>query len=363
MADREFILAPASVRVEIEVDEVALAMHSMAIINIVDEFSGMGEWVEKTARKLTPGELKTNHLVAYMQCEIIKQPDVTTFPQFLNLLHSVNPVGLRDQIFERYYTERLDDLPREVILADVQVFLDQIRKQQEHKIEKGLEFDEAFWREMHGCFVDPVKLHSTLVEHLTMMWDRFLAEEWQHGKTMVYEAAEAHRQMDYAGLSFFEAVEAVAGRDLRGNDHYREMADKVAQITFIPSQHIGPYIGWVPSSNDTHWKIIFGARPPRGGRAGSVNLTRSEMLIRLSALADDTRLQMIELLARHTELCAQDFITMLDLSQSSASRHLRQLTASGYLIERRREVAKCYSLNQARIDDTLSALKTFLKRP
>jgi hypothetical protein len=52
---------------------------------------------------------------------------------------------------------------------------------------------------------------------------------------------------------------------------------------------------------------------------------------------------------------------MLELSQSAASRHLRQLTATGYLVERRSQVAKCYSLNPARVDDTLRALKRFLR--
>jgi DNA-binding transcriptional ArsR family regulator len=65
---------------------------------------------------------------------------------------------------------------------------------------------------------------------------------------------------------------------------------------------------------------------------------------------------MVELLAQREEICAQDFMSLLELSQSSASRHLRQLTASGFLTERRRDVAKCYSLNRERLTDTLKAL-------
>ena len=53
-------------------------------------------------------------------------------------------------------------------------------------------------------------------------------------------------------------------------------------------------------------------------------------------------------------------INLLDLSQSAASRHLKQLSATGYLIERRREGAKCYSLNPDRIEATLQALANFL---
>ncbi len=93
----------------------------------------------------------------------------------------------------------------------------------------------------------------------------------------------------------------------------------------------------------------------------SPSLSRSELLVRLSAVADDTRLQILELLTQHEELCAQDIIRLLDLSQSAASRHLRQLTATGFLVERRNEVVKCYRINPQRVDDTLRALKRFLR--
>ena len=46
----------------------------------------------------------------------------------------------------------------------------------------------------------------------------------------------------------------------------------------------------------------------------------------------------------------------LDLSQSAASRHLKQLSATGYLLERRFSGAKCYKLNPQRIRDTFFLL-------
>ena len=90
------------------------------------------------------------------------------------------------------------------------------------------------------------------------------------------------------------------------------------------------------------------------------SLGRSELLVRLNALADDTRLHILELLTREEELCAKDIMQTLNLSQSAASRHLRQLTATGFLNERRQETAKCYNLSAERIDDTLDALARFL---
>jgi DNA-binding MarR family transcriptional regulator len=66
------------------------------------------------------------------------------------------------------------------------------------------------------------------------------------------------------------------------------------------------------------------------------------------------------LLSQQGELCSKDIISELDLSQSAASRHLQQLSATGYLSERRVEGAKCYSLSLERIQDTFQALEYFL---
>lgn len=56
------------------------------------------------------------------------------------------------------------------------------------------------------------------------------------------------------------------------------------------------------------------------------------------ALADDTRLAIIALLSWKEELCVCDILTVLELTQSKASRHLRYLTQAGILEDRREAV-------------------------
>ena len=163
-------------------------------------------------------------------------------------------------------------------------------------------------------------------------------------------------------MSAFDAIETVTGRNMRGKDFFEDKLEKADKLIFMPSAHLGPYISWGETADEGTMLFFFGARPPKNAKMKSTALSRSELLVRLNALADETRLKMLEMLTESEELCAQDFITGLDLSQSSASRHLRQLTASGYLTERRRDVAKCYSINPDRIDDTIHALKTFLNK-
>jgi len=59
------------------------------------------------------------------------------------------------------------------------------------------------------------------------------------------------------------------------------------------------------------------------------------------ALSDETRLQIIGLLFEAGELCVCDFVAVLRLTQSKASRHLRHLVDAG-LLEDRREGAWVY---------------------
>ncbi len=53
------------------------------------------------------------------------------------------------------------------------------------------------------------------------------------------------------------------------------------------------------------------------------------------ALSDETRLQMLALLLREGELCVCDFVEVLAVTQSKASRHLRYLVNAGLLQDRR----------------------------
>ena len=89
-------------------------------------------------------------------------------------------------------------------------------------------------------------------------------------------------------------------------------------------------------------------------------LDRADIVARMSALADDTRLRILQMIAESDELRAQDIMEEISLSQPSVSRYLTQLTATGYLQERRVNGAKAYALNRDRIEKTLKAVHKFL---
>jgi DNA-binding transcriptional ArsR family regulator len=91
-------------------------------------------------------------------------------------------------------------------------------------------------------------------------------------------------------------------------------------------------------------------------------IKRAEVLRPLQALADETRLRILEQLAEGGELRAQDLISQLGSSQPNVSRHLKQLVAAGVVDERRAgDANKWYRLNLdvlARMHQHLSQLLT-----
>ena len=163
------------------------------------------------------------------------------------------------------------------------------------------------------------------------------------------------------GLSGLTAVEALSQVVLRAQIPQEGMSylAHLEHIIFIPSAHTGPYLVHLGGHSDTTARFLFGARIPAGATVHTSALDRSELLMRLTALADDTRLRILELLGQVGEMGTPDIKSRLELSQSAASRHLEHLTATGYLTARRHQGTKFFQLNPGRIDHTFQALKEF----
>jgi len=79
------------------------------------------------------------------------------------------------------------------------------------------------------------------------------------------------------------------------------------------------------------------------------------------ALGDETRLNMLWLLMNHRELCVCDFMEVLQITQSKASRHLRSLFHADLVSDRREGLWVYYSLQFGKdplVRSTLRAMKT-----
>ncbi|MGJ3237149.1 MAG: ArsR/SmtB family transcription factor [Anaerolineae bacterium] len=362
MSDWDFILAPATVDVQIVLDEVAIISNSFKLLRAEEFHDGLHEWIQTTAHKLSPQQAEMSKRIASYIDHFVVETQAKTYPEFIRAINDIAPERLYD--FALQWMRDKEGYPGdETLLKDKTAYLDFLQQATAEKYaRRGDSFNYEHWEKEWMILQNPQKFLEDTTIHLQFMWDTFLKAEWQRVKPILQEAVSAFESVDYSGMNAYDAIEAVTGRNMRGKEFFEQQLEKTERLIFMPNAHLGPYISWGNSPDERTMVFFFGARPPKNATIQSTALSRSELLVRLNALADETRLKILEMLTEHDELCAQDFINELDLSQSSASRHLRQLTASGYLNERRRDVAKCYSINPERLEDTIHALKVFLKK-
>lgn len=353
----DFISAPPALRVRFIAPPAAILLHSLGLLSEAENLSGLPDWVYRTHQALTETQRYENRLCDLFMPGIVSSQanETLSFPQYIQQIEATPPEELRKgAIFW------LQDSPHfigmEAILADEQAFLSMVRQ---HYADKGLDMDDVLWHDVHAHLLRPARAQERLLAHLRFMWDNFLRAEWERMEQQVQDVVKAHSQMNYDGQPWGDVIEQVTNRDMRQQERLANYFSRATMLTCIPTPHLGPYISYYMKHETKEVILFFGARPPRSSVRGS-ELDRADLLVRLNALADETRLRMIELLSQREEICAQDFMSLLELSQSSASRHLRQLTASGFLTERRRDVAKCYSLNRERLADTLKVLSQFV---
>ncbi len=360
MPIQNVITAPPTNQIRVGIEPAHNAFHSLILLTRARELSGLAEWVYITWDALTKEEQQDTDLVMYGLNYVVKPlRSFSSFEAYLEHLKAEDPYVLRDRMLEEY--EKMDccEMESEEIpissqeaLAHADTYLAYLKQR----------FPEKFIypeieRRAYTYAVDPPKMQAFVVNYMQTMWDRFLSAEWQRTSLMLEDAVIAFNQIDFSQMSKTEAIQLVVGHEME-DKHWLADIEEETNLLFVPNPHIGPYQSYF-RYRDT-LGIVFGARLPEGVMMDAPDLSRNEILVRLNALADDTRLLILKHVAENGEQRSQEIMEQLALSQSSSSRHLTQLSATGYLIERRCEGAKCYHLNPDRIRDTLQAVGCFL---
>jgi DNA-binding transcriptional ArsR family regulator len=363
----DFIEIPAAAPVTVALEPAQNAIHSLLLLTKAEDTSGLSDWVIRTANALTPRERKRHKLVFIgLHFTLVPEQSWPSFPAYVDHLATRNPTALRGKMLTAYARHPLltdgenrmwydEPLPIDLgaILKDVDSYLDFLRERYEMD-----QSDAELEAQAYSYVVDPPAMQDLIVSHLRKMWDEYLAPEWERVGPMLEDAVKAFQQVDFSRMSRFEAARLITGQELE-REKWEWKFERVGRVIFVPSAHVGPYLGKLAACRDTLW-VLFGARLPEGIQFQAPDLSRTEIVVRLSALADDNRLQVLKLISEKGELSSQEIMASLGLSQSAASRHLKQLSATGYLSERRCNSAKCYQLNLERIEDTLHAVSSFL---
>jgi DNA-binding transcriptional ArsR family regulator len=361
MPNPNAVVLPQQARITVRLDQVQHFIHSLVLISRNEALSGLDPWIYETAGALSSEERETHQLVMIgLHYAVLPRRDWEDVPAYLDHLEDVPAEQLRDRVLDTYLSygakiadgEDLLDGDRESLLGDVEYFLAfLVQRFGEALVEEPLE------RRAHALLVDPDRLQEVVLNHLRMMWEDHFQAEWDRIQPMLTEAVEVFAGREYDRMTRREAAEYITGQALEG-DKWDLDSEQYGQLVFVPSGHTGPYKGRFEYKNALG--VMFGARLPRDAKVEAPSLSRNEIVVRLGALADDTRLQILKLVAEEGELRSGEIMEAVGLSQSAASRHLKQLSASGYLAERRCSNAKCYRLNGEYLKDTLAAVSGFL---
>lgn len=352
---------PARERVQIALDPVRNAIASMMLITKEDEMPGTHPWVTRTQAKLSTGELFTHKLVILGFFHAIQpKTEWRTFSEYLKDLEVSDPTALRDRMLGEYekicincdIEEAKKPVDWEQILGSADAYVEFLL----HRFGEDL-VDVELETRAYEYVINPPAMKELVISHLRWFWDQHLSAEFARLEPILQESIKAFQDVDYNSMSQIEAARYITGQDLE-EDKWEMMANEFEQFLFIPNVHIGPYVTKLHCGDKL--AIIFGARQPENAIVRIPELDRADIVARMSAIADDTRLRILQMISENGEMRSHEIIEAIGLSQPSVSRYLKQLTVTGYLQERRANGAKAYTLNRNRIEKTLKAVQKFL---
>ena len=338
------------------------AFGSMLLVSTAEDEPGIHEWVSKTRAQMSAEERVRHKLVVIgLHYSILPRRGGMTFEAYLEDLEATPPSALRERLLGAYSDICLTgghqvDLRGQVdwddVLSSAQNYVEFLRSRFGDEL-----IDEEIETRAYQYVIDPAGLKQLVTGHLRWFWKNYLQAEWNRVRPMLEESARAFNEVDYRGMSRLEIVEFVTGKQIN-ESKWGDQLKNAKELIFIPNAHFGPYMRATMVGDNFY--VHFGAHLPEGSDVRVPELDRAEIVSRISALADDTRLQILQMIAERGELRSQEIMETINLSQPSVSRYLSQLTAAGYLQERRANGAKAYILNEDRIEKTLKAVSAFL---
>jgi DNA-binding transcriptional ArsR family regulator len=222
--------------------------------------------------------------------------------------------------------------------------------------------DAALQAEAAALLTNPRALQQQVVAHLRMLWERWLAAEWKRHAYTLTGMTRMINEMVLSQPRWQASNPVTALRFLlqtEPSDQQLAQLTGVQRIVLLWSPHFLGYCSRL-GSHDTLW--VIRKFDPQLLRRDP--MSRAEVLRPLTALADDIRLRILELLTEHSELRAQELISQLESSQGNVSRHLKQLIAAGFVREERAEGAnKRYTIDVAGLPRLCFLLRQLLSAP
>jgi ArsR family transcriptional regulator len=212
-----------------------------------------------------------------------------------------------------------------------------------------------------ALIADPAALKRRTIAMYEGVWDSVYRDARPEEGRLLQEAST--RGAAHTERGFADAYAALTGQ--RVPDVLDRPPPSITRVVFCPSAHLGEFVSYIAYEPDL---IVFFAAPQFIGRSqdrdaapgatasgNAVAPAPANLLEAARALADPTRLRMIDLLLEE-ELYAQEIVGRLGVAQSAVSRHLAQLERAEIVTVDQRRGSKYYAVNPERLEGIAAAL-------
>lgn len=214
---------------------------------------------------------------------------------------------------------------------------------------------------------DPRAFAARLADMLDRYWRAGFAEEWERIEPLLARSVvESGRMLAADGIRpvlgrlpahcRFDAARNELVIDLPHEHEVAVTADR--PLVLAPSYFIWPHL---LVNCDDPWPTALVFAAPALARDAEPRLPPEELLRTLGALADDTRLRILKLIAERPRT-TQELAPLVGLSRAGLSKSLHRLADAGLVSGRRDGYYVVYSLAEDRLRSTASALERFLSR-
>lgn len=225
----------------------------------------------------------------------------------------------------------------------------------------------VYWGEESGrlaglVFDDPAEFRSRFLDFLAVYWDEAFAHEWERLEPLLDAEIEGEQEaVERDGL--YPLVERqpellldrTAGVVERPSPHEHEVEVTPARpLILVPSAFVWPH---VRVSCDEPWPlaIVYCA-----AFASAEWVPAPPELVRaFRALGDATRLRALRLIAERPR-STEELATLVGMSESGLSKHLRVLVDAGLLAQRRRGYYVLHALDRQTLASLPRELSDFI---
>ena len=361
----ELIGASPVHRIEFEVSLPQNLYTAMVLLQAAGRVEGLGDWVNETASRLPAAFMTRLRRFALLTGYsfgfwggLICEPVVCETDRFDRLRahlegRSPDSFGLAAR---RGLDRRLVDweLAAEglVLTAEGNELLDLLSRVWDERQARGhCRKDESLddVHDLANLIERPEELRTLVLELVSQTWEQVYGKQYQQDRDKVRQAVAYHRAQHYP-CEFQSAFASITGRTLP--ETLRQRLEKVQRIVMTPVRYIGPYL--ISTQSDRTLYVAFNADTISSESAAQDQV--ATLYTPLKALADETRLQIIQLL-KDRERYVGEIADALDISHSSASRHLGLLTTAELLEMRKENNMRFYRLNPNRANTLIAHLQ------